>query len=95
MYTNFVAEFVGTFVFLLIILQSGAFGILQPFVIAAGLLAAIFMMGGVSGGHFNPAVTAMKHFNGSPEVAAPVTAAGYVAAQVLGGLFAANVQKML
>ena len=53
-----VAEFVGTFVFLFVILQSGAVAgattAVQPFIIVAGLLVAIFMFGSLTGGHFNP-----------------------------------------
>lgn len=36
--TAAVVEFIGTFVFLYVILQSGEFGHAQPFVIATGLL---------------------------------------------------------
>lgn len=95
MNSSYLAEFIGTFVFLFIILQSGSFGTTQPFVIVAGLLAAILMMGSYSGGHFNPAVTAMMHAKGSPEVASVTNAVMYVVAQVLGGLVALNVKRIL
>lgn len=75
-----VAEFVGTFVFLLTILVTG-----QPIPIAVALLAVIFAFGGVSGGHFNPAVSAMMLAKGDVDV---VTFMFYVIAQVLGGLAA-------
>ena len=45
-------EFVGTFVFISVI-----FFISEPIPIAVGLLAAIYLFGGISGGHYNPAVT--------------------------------------
>lgn len=54
MYVQCVAELVGTFVFLSVILSQG-----QPIPIAVALLAVIYLAGGVSGGHFNPAVTFM------------------------------------
>ena len=75
-----VAEFIGTFFFLSTILAVG-----QPIAIAAGLLAAIFAFGGVSGGHFNPAVTTMMLAKGD---VSSMTFMYYIVAQVLGGLAA-------
>jgi glycerol uptake facilitator-like aquaporin len=90
---KYLAEFVGTFVFLSIILKSGSFGNLQPFVIAVGLLAAILLCGAVSGGHFNPAVSTMVWARDS--VAFPTATFGwYVVVQVLGGLAALLVHQM-
>jgi len=85
---NYVVEFLGTFVFLYAILQSGKFQNVQPFMIAGALLVAIVMFGSVSGGHFNPAVTAMMYAKKDPAVSNPVDAFGYMAAQVMGGLVA-------
>lgn len=84
-YTKLLAEVLGTFVFLYVILQSGKFPVVQPFVIAAGLLVAIFMFGSVSGGHFNPAVSTMLHLSGDESVKELTTLALYVVAQVVGG----------
>lgn len=75
-----VAEFIGTFFFLSTILAVG-----QPIAVAAGLLAAVYAFGGVSGGHFNPAVTTMMLAKGEVDV---MTFLYYVIAQVLGGLAA-------
>ena len=93
---KYVTELVGTFVFLLIILKSGDHPAIQPLVIATGLLAAIFMGGKLSGGHFNPAVSIMKHVAGGDAHVGTVTdLASYVGAQVLGGLMAYQVHEQM
>lgn len=81
--SRYLAEFIGTLVFLTIILKSGG----DKYVIVAGLLAAILLMGNVSGGHFNPAVSVMQFSKGA---LSSQELAGYVIAQVLGGLAAAR-----
>jgi aquaporin Z len=88
---NYLVEFLGTFVFLYIILESSGYQTSQPFVIAIGLLAAILMFGAVSGGHFNPAVTAMMWAKGSPDME-PI---GYIVAQIAGGLVAYKAHSMI
>lgn len=73
-------EFIGTFVFLYVILATGNF-----LAIGATLALCIFLGGKYSGGNFNPAVTVMM-------VAAKKqrmdTLFPYIVAQVLGGLAA-------
>lgn len=54
MYLESIVEFVGTFIFLSVILIQG-----QPIPTAVALLTAIYLGGKVSGGHFNPAVSFM------------------------------------
>ena len=73
-------EFIGTFVFLLVILVVG-----QPIPIVIGLLAAILAFGKLSGGHMNPAVSTMMLAKGDIDV---MTYLLYVIAQILGGLAA-------
>lgn len=91
---KYLVEFIGTTLFLLIILKSGNFKTIQPFVIVTGLLAAIFMGGAISGGHFNPAVSTMLHVSGTdPNVGSTQHLIGYVLAQVLGGIAAWNIHK--
>ena len=92
---NYLVEFLGTFVFLYIILQSGLYGNMQPLVIVVGLLAAILLFGNISGGHFNPAVTVMMWLKGVQPVAANDVAVGYVVAQVLGGAVALYAHKYI
>jgi aquaporin Z len=81
------AEFVGTFIFLFIILQQG-----QPIPIAVGLLAAIYAFGNISGGHFNPAVSIMMNFDNQ---ITPLDTCLYIVAQVLGGVCAIFLHKAI
>lgn len=90
------AELVGTFLFLSIGYSSvAAFTavglpglVVVPFSFGFGLLGAIFAVGHISGGHFNPAVTVAMVLDGRTS---PVDAAGYIVAQVVGAIAAAAV----
>jgi aquaporin Z len=94
----YVAELVGTFLFMVIGYASvPAFAaaraptpnlLVVPFSFGFGLLAAIFAFGHVSGGHFNPAVTVAAVLDGRTT---PVDAVGYIVAQVAGAIAAAVV----
>ena len=75
-----VTEFIGTFVFLTVILTTG-----QAFPIGLALAAVIYFGGATSGGHFNPAVSTMMLAKGAISMETWIT---YVIAQVLGGLVA-------
>jgi len=77
---NIVTEFIGTFIFLAVILATG-----QALPIGVALAAVIYFGGSVSGGHFNPAVSTMMFAKG---VIGMETWIAYVIAQVLGGLLA-------
>lgn len=77
---DLIVEFIGTFVFLSVILTVG-----QPIPIVVALLAAIYFGGHISGGHFNPAVSTMFLAKGAISIEKYI---GYVLAQVLGGLLA-------
>ncbi len=78
--TKFVAEFIGTFVFIGVILATG-----EAISIGVALAAVIFLMGKVSGGHVNPAVSLVKYAKGEMTIA---QTSSYIIAQVLGGLCA-------
>jgi len=80
-------EFLGTFIFLSVIVATGNW-----LAIAATLAGLILLGGSISGGHFNPAVTIMMLYNRS---IAMDTAAAYVVAQVVGGLLAATAYTQL
>lgn len=80
-------EFLGTFIFLSVIVATGNW-----LAIAATLAGLILLGGSISGGHFNPAVTVMMLYNRS---IALDTAAAYVVAQVVGGLLAATAYTQL
>ncbi len=73
-------EFVGTFVFLSVILSTA-----NPIAIAVTLLAMIYFGGEISGGHFNPAVSIMFWSKGG---LATNDAIIYIIAQILGGVCA-------
>ena len=49
---NYLCEFIGTFILISVILMVG-----EPIPIAVALLAGIYLVGKVSGGHMNPPVT--------------------------------------
>lgn len=80
-----VAEFIGTLFFLSIILNVVNDSSIGVIAIAVGLLAAIYMVGGVSGGHFNPAVSIMMFMKGN--LPADMTIL-YIIAQIIGALSA-------
>jgi aquaporin Z len=91
---KYLAELLGTFLFLTIGYASvasfsaaGAPGLLVvPFSFSLGLLAAIFAVGHISGGHFNPAVTVAMVID---RRTLPMDAVGYIVAQVIGAIGAA------
>jgi aquaporin Z len=90
------AELVGTFLFMSIgylsVAASGVAGtpnlLVVPFSFGLGLLAAIFAVGHISGGHFNPAVTVAMIMD---RRTTPVEGAGYIAAQIIGAIGAAAI----
>ena len=95
---KYLAELLGTFLFMMVgymsvpALHAAAPAapnlLVVPFSFGLGLLAAIFAFGGISGGHFNPAVTvAMLLDRRLP----PVEGVGYIVAQIIGAIAAAVV----
>ena len=80
------AEFLGTFVFLTVILASP-----NAISIGAALAVAILAFGAISGGHFNPAVSFMMLMNGKIKID---TFLMYVIAQVVGGIVALIMYRM-
>jgi glycerol uptake facilitator-like aquaporin len=82
-----VAEFLGTLIFLTIILKSKG----DKYVVAGGLLAAILFMGDVSGGHFNPAVSFMKYSQNNIDATKLLC---YVVSQLAGAYTATQIVKM-
>lgn len=80
-----IAEFLGTLFFLSIILNVVNDSSVGVIAIAVGLLAAIYLAGGVSGGHFNPAVSIMMFMKG--KLPADLTIL-YIIAQVIGAMSA-------
>ena len=91
---KYLAELLGTFLFLTIgyasVAAFGAAGVsgllVVPFAFPLGLLAAIFAVGHISGGHFNPAVTVAMVLD---KRTLPMDAVGYIVAQAIGAIGAA------
>jgi len=83
----YLVEFIGTFLFLSVILSNGK----NPVAIAVALLAAIFFGGAISGGHFNPAVTFMMYLSKSVNFNKMI---GYALVQLLGGAAALYFSKL-
>merc|ERR1712032_986548 len=81
------AELVGTFVFFSGILASGG----DVWKVGFSLYVAANLVGDISGGHLNPAVTAMMLLKG--EFQKPQLAGVYILMQMLGGLLALAVHN--
>lgn len=80
-YLSYLAEYIGTFFFILVIFASGG----NPLVIGAALALVIFLTSTASGGLLNPAVSISMFMNGSLK---PMELFSYVFAQLLGGVSA-------
>ena len=85
MLNKLLAEFLGTMFFLYVILATG-----DAVAIGLALMIVIFILGKVSGGNFNPAVSVMMAMAGKLSMK---DLAPYVVAQVLGGLAALELYK--
>ena len=85
MINKLLAEFLGTMFFLYVILATG-----DAVAIGLALMIAIFVLGKVSGGNFNPAVSVMLAMAGKLSMK---DLAPYIVAQVLGGLAALELYK--
>ena len=77
---KYLVEFIGTFMFLSVIMSQG-----QAIPIVIALAAAIFFGGSISGGHFNPAVSFMMHINNTLPLEDFLF---YVVSQLAGGFLA-------
>lgn len=53
------AEFLGTFLLIAVIAFIG-----NPYAVGAALAAGMILVGGISGGHFNPAVSLWAYMSG-------------------------------
>lgn len=86
---KYLVEFIGTFIFLSVILKSG-----EAIPIAVALAAVILFGGSISGGNYNPAVSISMFLNNK---LSQVDTAAYIAAQIAGAaaavLFVKNTKK--
>lgn len=76
-YLPLLGEFLGTFLLVLSILGSGG----SALIIGATLGVVVFLIGGLSGGQVNPAVSVAMYLRGSLSAAELV---GYAVVQILG-----------
>jgi len=76
--TSYLAEYVGTFFFVLVIFVSMA----HPLVIGGALALAIYLIADVSDGHVNPAVSLAMFMDGHIKF---MEFLGYCLAQLAGG----------
>lgn len=82
---KYLVEFLGTLLFLYVILATG-----NPWAIGAALAIAIMVGGNESGGNYNPAVTIMMAAAGKQPASDVVP---YIISQVAGGLVALELYK--
>jgi glycerol uptake facilitator-like aquaporin len=85
--TAILVEFLGTFIFLSVIVATG-----NPWAIGATLAVLAFLGGAISGGHFNPAVTIMTLWNRG---IATDSAVAYIVVQVAAGIAAVTTYNYL
>src|SRR5690606_30902184 len=90
-----VVEFVGTFLFVLVIGQvvvgaEGAAAALAPVAIGSALMVMVYAGGHISGGHYNPAVTLAVWIRGKASTGEVLP---YWIAQILGAVLAALVVR--
>ena len=82
---KYLVEFLGTIVFIYVILATG-----NALAIGATLALLILVMGDISGGHVNPAVSIVMASAGKLPTSDLVP---YCIAQILGGLVALEIYK--
>lgn len=81
MINTYIAEAVGTFIFLVVVLTKKN----EPVMIAIGLLVGILVATIASQGHLNPAITGMAWYQNNMS---GDEAIGYIASQVIGAFLA-------
>ncbi len=81
------AEFLGTFLLIAVISFIG-----NPYAIGAALTAGILLVGNISGGHFNPAVSLWAYLAGKITVA---TLMAYIAAQSAAAVSVVLLKKVM
>ena len=82
---NYLAEFIGTGLFVYVILATG-----NPLAIGAALALIILLTANISGGHINPAVSVVMASVGKIDTSDLIP---YILSQILGGLVALEVYK--
>jgi glycerol uptake facilitator-like aquaporin len=83
----YVVEFLGTFLF-----ASVIFATEQPMLVSLTLFLILLLGSGISGGHYNPAISIMYGMNG---LLTPVQVGGYVLSQIAGSVGALGIFRLL
>jgi aquaporin Z len=86
--TSYVAEYLGTFFFILSVFASGG----NPLIIGGALALVVFLIGAHSGSHVNPAISLAMLLNGELNT---TEAIGYTVAQLAGGVSAFYAYRIL
>ena len=81
MFSPLLAEYVGAFFFILAIFASHG----NPLIVGGALALVVYLIGAISGGHVNPAVSTAMWLDSKISTAKLMS---YVAAQLLGGMSA-------
>ena len=84
-FQKYLAEFIGTLIFVSVILVTG-----NPYAIGAALALVILLTSSISGGHMNPAVSIVMAYSGKLPI---IDVIPYIVAQILGGLIALAIFK--
>jgi aquaporin Z len=82
---KYLAEFIGTLIFVSVILVTG-----NPWAIGAALALVIWLTASISGGHMNPAVSLVMASGGKLSMTDLLP---YIVAQISGGLLALAIFK--
>jgi glycerol uptake facilitator-like aquaporin len=86
---KYITEFIGTFIFFCVIINATSTGSslasIAPIAIGAALMVVVCFGANISGGHFNPAVSAMMVLNNTLPASEFIP---YVAAQLLAAIAA-------
>ena len=86
--TPYLAEYLGTFFFILVVFASGG----NALAIGAALAAVIYLVSAHNGAHVNPAVSIVMHMNGTLTQGNLLY---YIIAQLLGALSAFYAYKTI
>lgn len=87
-FLSYLAEYIGTFFFVLSILASAG----NPLVIGASLALVVYLVSNISGGNINPAVSIAMYMNGTLTYN---NLFSYILAQLLGGFSAFYAYKFV
>jgi len=86
-FISYLAEYIGTFFFVLSVFASGG----NPLIIGAALALVLFLTASISGGHIHPAVSLAKYMNGN---ISHVDMFIFIVLQFLGGISAYYAYKV-